>query len=703
MKMPSFLLGAALLFWGWQTDFLLVGGVMAVALESARFTKSRWEVSDEDFSRIWTFCALVILVAAVYAFTANEGPASFRGLFQEVNLAAENKAGASSARTAISVIRWFPMAFFLFVAAQNYSSRGKIPLLAISLIQRRRRKRAQQLGEPLPIGHDVDVSYPYFAGCLFAASAHGGGGKSFFWGLCPLLIWALWSRRSPRFGLVPWAVAVGMAIGFGYLGQLGIVQLQRLVEGYTPQWLSGSAGRGFDPTHTRTEIGQIGRIKTSGKIVIRLDPKSDPAPNYLREASYRAYSSGVWHAGSSKNDFVGLGAEADLTSWVLQPRKINSTAVNMACYLDGGKGLLPLPTGCGRLENLAAYVLEKNSAGAVLATGPGLVIFDAHYGPGPTIDSPANTNLVSTNEDLAVPSSEEPALDQVISDLHLTAGQGPERAKRVINGFFQDKFSYSLWQRPAKAMSTNETPLTRFLLRSHSGHCEYFATATVLLLRKLGIPARYAVGYAVHEATSGSKYVVRLRDAHAWCLVWNDKDKAWHDFDTTPASWVEAENRRASALQFLSDGWSRLTFELSKLRWGQTRLRQYILWTLIPVLALLLSQIIFRRGRTRQSRQPETRATVTEWPGLDSEFYQLEKQVADLWVARQPGESLATWLRRAAVEPAFIGIRAPLEELLRLHYRYRFDPQGLSELDREALRREVKSCLSRAMPEGKGR
>jgi transglutaminase-like putative cysteine protease len=48
---------------------------------------------------------------------------------------------------------------------------------------------------------------------------------------------------------------------------------------------------------------------------------------------------------------------------------------------------------------------------------------------------------------------------------------------------------------------TNETPLARFLLRTRSGHCEYFATATVLLLRQLGIPARYAVGYAVHEAS----------------------------------------------------------------------------------------------------------------------------------------------------------------------------------------------------------
>ena len=39
----------------------------------------------------------------------------------------------------------------------------------------------------------------------------------------------------------------------------------------------------------------------------------------------------------------------------------------------------------------------------MLAEGPGLVVFDALYGPGAMIDSPANTN-----EDLAVPPKEAP-------------------------------------------------------------------------------------------------------------------------------------------------------------------------------------------------------------------------------------------------------------------------------------------------------
>ena len=38
-------------------------------------------------------------------------------------------------------------------------------------------------------------------------------------------------------------------------------------------------------------------------------------------------------------------------------------------------------------------------------------------------------------------------------------------------------------------------------------------------------------------------------------------------------------------------------------------------------------------------------------------------------------------------------LQSQLGELLRLHYRYRFDPCGMTRPDREALRREAKKCL----------
>jgi hypothetical protein len=40
-------------------------------------------------------------------------------------------------------------------------------------------------------------------------------------------------------------------------------------------------------------------------------------------------------------------------------------------------------------------------------------------------------------------------------------------------------------------------------------------------------------------------------------------------------------------------------------------------------------------------------------------------------------------------------IRPALEELLLLHYRYRFDPQGIQPAERQALRAHARACLDK--------
>jgi len=691
MKTSPLLLGAALLFWGWQTGHLAAGAIMAAVLEGARLIKARWEFTDNDFRRIWIFCALLLLAAALYAFSANGGPTDMRGFFHNPSPATERNAGNATAQTVAALIRWLPIMFFLFVAAQAFSSREGIPPETVSLILRLRWQKARKLGRPLPVAESVNISYPYFMLCLLSASFQSREDETFFWGSCALVAWALWSHRSRRHGVLIWAGAVAMAIFLGYSGQRGVGRLYRLFDNYSAQWLSRNTGGGADPMQSKTMLGQIGRLKGSPRIVIRLEPRDGSrAPPLLREATYRVWKGQAWYSEVTREKYESVYEATNHTTWVLLPGTTNDAAVNLACYLPGGCGLLPLPTGCGRLENLSAFGLSKSSLGAVLADGPGLVVFDALYAPGPTIDSPGNTN-----DDLAVPPREIPALERVIADLQLRS-QSRRQVLRTVSSYFQDqdKFHYSLWQGLGKFNGPSETPLSRFLLRTHSGHCEYFATATVLLLRQLGIPARYAVGYAVHEHT-GRKYVVRQRDAHAWCLVWNPTSATWQDLDTTPASWMAAEAGRWSLEQFLSDGWSRVTFEFAKFRWGQNQLRQYFLWALAPVLALLLYQIIFRSRRRRQTRSEDTAAAAVRWPGLDSEFYQIEKRLAARGAGRQPSEPLSAWLRRVSAQPALADIRSRLRTLLQLHYRYRFDPQGLNQSDREALRREATGCLAR--------
>ena len=691
-RTPPYLMMAALLFWGWQSGYWQAGAVMGIVLEGARFNRTRWDVSEEDFRRIRNFCALLGLALVVYIFSTNEAGGGVSSLFGANTLAATRYVGLS----ATAFLRWLPIVLFLFVAAEFYSERQAVPLVAISWFLRNLRK--VRGGSE----RTMDISYPYFMVCLFSASIHmSEGDLSYFWGQSVLVAWALWPRRTVRFGVVAWGTALAAAIGLGLVGQRGLSELQRVIEGYNAQWMANLMRPRTIPAQTETAMGQIGKLKLSPRIVIRLETKTGPAPDYLREATYRRYNSQqpAWHAGIGRTDFVNVPHEpGNETAWALIRGKTNSWVVTIAAYMDGRsrdtgdpEGLLPLPTGTYRLEKLPVFLLKKNDNGELLAAGLGLVNFDAFYGAGATFDSRPDSD--TTNKfDLGVPANEAPALDRIISEMNLRGGASENEKLNVVQQFFNSQFKYSTWLGPDKTAGANETVLSRFLLNSRSGHCEYFATATVLLLREMRIPARYAVGYFVHEG-AGHKYVVRERDAHAWCLVCNVSKQMWENFDTTPASWIPEEAARAPATQWLSDAWSWIHFQFSKLRWGQANLREYLLWALIPVLAILLYQIIFRRRRKLGSQDKDAASSATLWPGLDSEFYQLERKLAARGVPRQPGEPLSGWLARPLSDPALAGLRGPLEELLRLHYGYRFDPRGLSPEQRASLAREAKNIL----------
>lgn len=734
IKPPPLLLGATLFFWGWQAGLWWVGAVMGVLVEMAQVVKARWDFSNEDFERIWTLCSLLLLAMVLFAFTQNDGLSSFGNLLDDANTGTQRRATVATARTASNVMRWLPMVFFPFLLAQTYSTREVIPLATISHILQRRWKLAQRFGHHIPPSRGFNVGYPYFCMALLAASFHASEDNSYFWGFSVLLGWALFVLRSRRYSLAVWVIIVLAAGVAGYFGQRGITQAQRYIVAFNAQWLAKLMRRQDDPFQSRTAIGRMGQIKNSSAIAIRLQPHSpQDVPMYLHESTYRLYKDQTWYAGSSRDDFSAINevpaSPTNQAHWTLIPDKPTTAAVQISCFLDGSEngipsGLLPLPSGTARLQKLPAFGLKMNSAGAVLAQGPGLVIFDAHFGPGPTYDSPPGTNtrrlnrpqqtnetqaasppatgppeerrpgfrgLRIANEDVYVDPLEAIALNAVLAELNLTTNTPYKQVLARLSAFFNDKFTYTMWQGFQKKYDPEETPLGRFLLKNRSGHCEYFATATVLLLRQLNIPARYATGYSVHEV-SGDGYVVRYSDAHAWTLVWDDSRKIWTDFDTTPASWVEAERKGFGPIRWLGDVWARIKFELAKFRYGQSNVRKYLLWIIVPGLAVLFYQIVFRRGRRQQNRKQDEKF-FANWPGLDSDFYRLEKQLAARGVVRGEAEPLGDWLRRVLETPGLGSLRAPLEEVLRLHYRHRFDPLGLNASDREALRRETSRCV----------
>jgi transglutaminase-like putative cysteine protease len=78
-------------------------------------------------------------------------------------------------------------------------------------------------------------------------------------------------------------------------------------------------------------------------------------------------------------------------------------------------------------------------------------------------------------------------------------------------------------------------PIDWFLFDHGVGFCNWYASAEVLMLRSLGIPARIAAGFAQGTPDeSGSTFLVRQRDAHAWPEVYFP-DYGWIEFEPTSA------------------------------------------------------------------------------------------------------------------------------------------------------------------------
>jgi transglutaminase-like putative cysteine protease len=113
-------------------------------------------------------------------------------------------------------------------------------------------------------------------------------------------------------------------------------------------------------------------------------------------------------------------------------------------------------------------------------------------------------------------------------------------------------------------------PVEAFLFENRRGHCEYFASAMVLLLRAQGVPARVVTGFSYGEYNEfGKYYSVRERDAHAWVEAYM-QDSGWLEFDPTPGGGQEPDTGLLAQLGLTKLAvWLRLSAYLDSLdaRW----------------------------------------------------------------------------------------------------------------------------------------
>lgn len=125
-------------------------------------------------------------------------------------------------------------------------------------------------------------------------------------------------------------------------------------------------------------------------------------------------------------------------------------------------------------------------------------------------------------------------------DSELTASEKIEMVKNYIS----NSKTYSL---KTPKMPSGKDFATWFLNESNTGYCVHFATAGTLMLRALGIPARYVTGYYA-TAYANQTVTVTTDNAHAWVEYYSDT-AGWIPFECTPSSFQPARyvgSQRAS-------------------------------------------------------------------------------------------------------------------------------------------------------------
>ncbi|MGD0199948.1 MAG: DUF3488 and transglutaminase-like domain-containing protein [Bryobacteraceae bacterium] len=146
---------------------------------------------------------------------------------------------------------------------------------------------------------------------------------------------------------------------------------------------------------------------------------------------------------------------------------------------------------------------------------------------------------------------ELPPLDPRVAGLARRIAEGaPDEAARAraVESYLRRNYRYStrLLEREVP------DPLAYFLFERREGHCEYFASAMAVMLRRLGVPSRVVTGFesGVYNPVSGW-WVIRASDAHSWVEAYLP-GRGWTAFDPTPPA----------ARQPAASPWARLGFYL---------------------------------------------------------------------------------------------------------------------------------------------
>lgn len=444
----------------------------------------------------------------------------------------------------------------------------------------------------------------------------------------------------------------------------------QMIRALVPRSLGSSLGFSQDAS-----LGDVSSHRDSDEEArIALRALSATPPGYLRGQVYRTYYDGRWRGDDGR--LVKLSDRTTL------PDGVHVLSGRPANYLDRPADLSIYPAaryGAHLFLPLDASAVKVNGDWLLQGCGNALrvryVATDDGYqtwrDDAPLLDRDETAAGDDFGAFLATPGGDSALSARlrriVVMDLReavAAAARGEStKAMIAVRDWLHARYTYKIG---IDFDERGEDPLTQWLTdgKYKHGHCELFASAGCLLLRKMGVRARYVTGFVCVEKNPwGDVYLARDRDAHAW-VEYYQPGRGWLLAEFTPGSGVPGQDGaepESGLLDYLGAKWSAFWLYLRQeglvgiFGWLIDGVNAVLQWAIdrrwpIPLLFLAaLGGYLLYRHRVAAAAEVE-RLFPPEIQAQREAFFELEHRLSRYGLGKEEHETLSEYHARLAAQ-----------------------------------------------------
>lgn len=380
----------------------------------------------------------------------------------------------------------------------------------------------------------------------------------------------------------------------------------------------------------RVDLGTIGSVKQDPQIVMRIELPDQPAVEkdrlYLRGLAYDQYNGRSWSHSGTRQRSLTLVSDGTFLTRPAGSRlpDSQSTPIRQDILLETLDTAVLFAAPFAELVSGEFLTVQADAmSGLHLPFPPSSRIRYSVTSQAPRLV--ADERIASI---LAYPDSirshylQVPVGSEQVADLAYRVSQQattPFERTLAIQQHLLENYRYSL----EADTTTLSHPLDEFLFTRKTGYCEHYATAMVVMLRTMGIPARLVTGFLATEWNEyGGYFTVRQRDAHAWVEVYFPHS-GWITMDPTPTVSAAVTITRWEPLSQLGESlrlkWDRLFVHYSAkdqlavvhgVQEGSDALRERVSqW--VSLLSAPISQVISRLTHMVRTFHPGMLGLIT--------------------------------------------------------------------------------------------